>query len=169
MMIFLTEQHDQMTNCFIYIIVDLIKQMSDKELKDLTGQIKISLCPTMLKKYFVLNCDLFFILSQTNISHLINQALVILYEVIFVVKIVEKWDIFNFADFHRILRKQVNFYICIRMVVGFDTSYMGGRSWIYIYPWNQWQIQPPMRSQVYLIQLYIIMFASDLQQVGGFP
>lgn len=42
-------------------------------------------------------------LNQTNISHLINQALVILYEVIFVAKILEKWDIFNFADFHRIL------------------------------------------------------------------
>ena len=55
------------------------------------------------KRYFVLNCDLFFILNQTNISHLINQALVILYEVICVVKILEKWDIFNFADFHRIL------------------------------------------------------------------
>jgi hypothetical protein len=41
--------------------------------------------------------------KKTNISHLINQALVILYEVIFVVKILEKWDIFNFADFHRIL------------------------------------------------------------------
>jgi hypothetical protein len=47
-MIFLTEQHDQMTNCFIYIIVDLIKQMSDKELKDLTGQIKIN-TNTLLK------------------------------------------------------------------------------------------------------------------------
>jgi hypothetical protein len=45
----------------------------------------------------------FFILNQRNISHLINQALVVLDEVIFVVKILEKWDIFNFADFHRIL------------------------------------------------------------------
>jgi hypothetical protein len=32
-----------------------------------------------------------------------NEALVILYEVICVVKILEKWDIFNFADFRRIL------------------------------------------------------------------
>jgi hypothetical protein len=44
-------------------------------------------------------------LSQANISHLINQALVILYEVIFVAKILEQWDIFNFADIHRILHK----------------------------------------------------------------
>jgi hypothetical protein len=42
-------------------------------------------------------------LNQANISHLINQALVILYEVFFVAKILEQWDILNFADFHRIL------------------------------------------------------------------
>jgi hypothetical protein len=55
------------------------------------------------KKIFRTKLRSSFILSQRNISNLINQALVILYEVIFVVKLLEKWDIFNFADFHRIL------------------------------------------------------------------
>jgi len=36
------------------------------------------------KKIFRTKLRSFFILNQTNISHLINQALVILYEVIFV-------------------------------------------------------------------------------------
>jgi hypothetical protein len=58
---------------------------------------------TLDKKIFRTKLRSSFILSQRNISHLINQALVILYEVIFVVKLLEKWDIFNFADFHRIL------------------------------------------------------------------
>ena len=60
-------------------------------LKSLDKQI----CRTKLRSFFILN--------EKYISHLINQALVILYEVIFVVKILEKWDIFNFGDFHRIL------------------------------------------------------------------
>ena len=55
------------------------------------------------KKIFRTELRSFFILSQANISYLINQTLVIIYEVIFVVKIFEKWDIFNFADFRRIL------------------------------------------------------------------
>ena len=55
------------------------------------------------KKIFRTKLRSSFILSQRNISHLINQALVILYEVIFVAKILEQWDIFNFADIHRIL------------------------------------------------------------------
>jgi hypothetical protein len=42
------------------------------------------------KKIFRTKLRSFFIPSQTNITHLINQALVILYEVIFVVKILEK-------------------------------------------------------------------------------
>jgi hypothetical protein len=60
------------------------------------------------KKIFRTKLRSFFILSQTNISHLINQALVILYEVIFVV-----WKIgyFQFCRF-----SQDSAYILILLI-----------------------------------------------------